>query len=625
MFNDVGGVGYSKADGTWVPGRRIEDGWYLFNELRLRKEPHCKFNVDVHLQFRVDRQDIEAFQAQILALQAELQATKRLTQVGFYGGGGETASPIPRSMRIDMLKFSRTDPDLFKVSANKYNNPNGVFNDVGGVGYSKADGTWVPGRRIEDELNEIRLLLKVQVAAHKQQSEAFPAQIAALQAELQATKQITQVGLYGGGGETASPIPHSMRLDVPGRRIEDGWYLFDELRLSKVPHCKSNVDVHLQFRVDRQDIELDEIRLLRKVGLYGGGGETTSPIPRSMRHDSVQMRFGPCKYEDPQGALSKLLQKGTVTQYQSEFEKLMNHATDVSEGFLISFYVSGLKPATQRELPKTPLAIKWISPVKPQERLSKGLYYFNRKLGPRMRIATTYQKEPFAIVEALYKWRQYLLGHRFTIQTGHRSLKELLQQVIQTPIQQKYLRKLMDFDFIIEYKHGVTNGVADALSRVFEDGEEITGWKSYNKFTESLMLVNGWKGFDKSKIAATAGGYVEEMGGYGDGEAAAEVRVMMVTVDELTIADLEGAGLERLKQQYQNDVELEYHVGQLIAVITNEKYATSITKHYAARYYIQCVEDMIPDNGAKKLIVTSLKPLMVFTIGKVTYLTSSKQ
>nr|GEW06419.1 retrovirus-related Pol polyprotein from transposon 297 family [Tanacetum cinerariifolium] len=39
--------------------------------------------------------------------------------------------------------------------------------------------------------------------------------------------------------------------------------------------------------------------------------------------------------------------------------------------------------------------------------LRKGqpLGYFSRKLGPRMRIATTYQKELFSIVEAVYKWR----------------------------------------------------------------------------------------------------------------------------------------------------------------------------------------------------------------------------
>ncbi|GKD33575.1 ty3-gypsy retrotransposon protein [Tanacetum coccineum] len=98
----------------------------------------------------------------------------------------------------------------------------------------------------------------------------------------------------------------------------------------------------------------------------------------------------------------------------------------------------------------------------------KPLSYFSRRLGPRMRLAATYQKELFAIVEAVYKWRQYFLGHRFTICTDHRSLKELMQQVIQTPLQYKYVRKLMGFNFAIEYKTGTTNMVADALSRVYD-------------------------------------------------------------------------------------------------------------------------------------------------------------
>nr|GEW85153.1 hypothetical protein [Tanacetum cinerariifolium] len=44
----------------------------------------------------------------------------------------------------------------------------------------------------------------------------------------------------------------------------------------------------------------------------------------------------------------------------------------------------------------------------------------------------------------------------------------------------------------------------------------------------------------------------------------------IIQKDDLTIADLKGAGLERLKQQYQNDVELEYHVSQLKAVVSTE-------------------------------------------------------
>ncbi|GJU25681.1 ty3-gypsy retrotransposon protein [Tanacetum coccineum] len=155
--------------------------------------------------------------------------------------------------------------------------------------------------------------------------------------------------------------------------------------------------------------------------------------------DSVKNYFGPSKYEDPQGALSKLFQLGSVEDYQNEFEKLMNRVVDIPETLLISFYISGLKLSIQRELlvakpvtlgdafslsrvtvarlndqastsfvPKSsntsgesllqrptlgakpltlqappkvlgnmgkPLAIKWISPAERQERLSKGLCF----------------------------------------------------------------------------------------------------------------------------------------------------------------------------------------------------------------------------------------------------------
>ncbi|GKF91168.1 ty3-gypsy retrotransposon protein, partial [Tanacetum coccineum] len=73
-----------------------------------------------------------------------------------------------------------------------------------------------------------------------------------------------------------------------------------------------------------------------------------------------------------------------------------------------------------------------------------------------------------------YKWRQYLLGRRFIIRTDHKSIKELLRQVIQTPIQQKYVRKLMGFDFAIEYKPVVLNQVADAFSRMYEEEGLVT-------------------------------------------------------------------------------------------------------------------------------------------------------
>jgi len=97
------------------------------------------------------------------------------------------------------------------------------------------------------------------------------------------------------------------------------------------------------------------------------------------------------------------------------------------------------------------------------------LAFFSKKLGPKLQAASVYIKELHAITESVLKWRQYLLGHFFVIRTDHKSIKELLQQVIQTPDQQSYVRKLLGFQFRIEYKTGASNKVADALSRVPAD------------------------------------------------------------------------------------------------------------------------------------------------------------
>ncbi|GJR90373.1 ty3-gypsy retrotransposon protein [Tanacetum coccineum] len=139
---------------------------------------------------------------------------------------------------------------------------------------------------------------------------------------------------------------------------------------------------------DRITITINYLYLYANRRLrHGGGGDSGSALPQAIRLDvtkfngtdpdswifsiteyfallntlvdqrlkdgfveSVRHRFGPSKYEDPQGTLSKLLQTGTVAQYQGEFEKLMNRVTDISETLLISFYISGLKPNLQREL-----------------------------------------------------------------------------------------------------------------------------------------------------------------------------------------------------------------------------------------------------------------------------------
>ncbi|KAL4354151.1 hypothetical protein GQ457_06G015870 [Hibiscus cannabinus] len=97
------------------------------------------------------------------------------------------------------------------------------------------------------------------------------------------------------------------------------------------------------------------------------------------------------------------------------------------------------------------------------------LAFFSQKLCPCMQHASTYSKEMFVITQAVAKWRQYLVGRQFVIVTDQRSLRELNQQTIQTPEQQRWLSKLVGYDFDIQYRPRKLNNVADALSRELEN------------------------------------------------------------------------------------------------------------------------------------------------------------
>lgn len=72
-------------------------------------------------------------------------------------------------------------------------------------------------------------------------------------------------------------------------------------------------------------------------------------------------------------------------------------------------------------------------------------------------LLSTYEKEMLALVLAVQNWGPYLLGRFFIGRTDQRSLKFLWEQKITTVMQQRWLAKLMGYDFIIENKRGVEN------------------------------------------------------------------------------------------------------------------------------------------------------------------------
>ena len=103
--------------------------------------------------------------------------------------------------------------------------------------------------------------------------------------------------------------------------------------------------------------------------------------------------------------------------------------------------------------------------------------FISRKLKQyEVRYSVT-DKELLAIVWAVKKLENYLLGQKFCIETDHKALEWLLKMSTPNSRQTKFRLKLEEYDFTIKYIKGKTNVVADALSRVELDSvglKEIT-------------------------------------------------------------------------------------------------------------------------------------------------------
>ncbi|XP_043812189.1 uncharacterized protein LOC122723569, partial [Manihot esculenta] len=95
----------------------------------------------------------------------------------------------------------------------------------------------------------------------------------------------------------------------------------------------------------------------------------------------------------------------------------------------------------------------------------KPIAYFSEKLNGAHLNYSTYEKELYALVRALDVWQHYLLPKEFVIHTDHESLKHLKGQGKLNKRHGKWVEFIEQFPYVIKYKHGKDNVVADALSR----------------------------------------------------------------------------------------------------------------------------------------------------------------
>ncbi|XP_075489516.1 LOW QUALITY PROTEIN: uncharacterized protein LOC142528360 [Primulina tabacum] len=91
--------------------------------------------------------------------------------------------------------------------------------------------------------------------------------------------------------------------------------------------------------------------------------------------------------------------------------------------------------------------------------------YFSEKLNGAALNYPTYDKELYTLVRTLEMWQHYLRPKEFVIHTDHESLKYLKGQQKLNKRHAKWVAFIGTFPYIIKYKQGKDNVVADALSR----------------------------------------------------------------------------------------------------------------------------------------------------------------
>jgi hypothetical protein len=96
---------------------------------------------------------------------------------------------------------------------------------------------------------------------------------------------------------------------------------------------------------------------------------------------------------------------------------------------------------------------------------NRPVAYFNEKLNETKRKYSTHEKEFYAIIQALKKFRHYLFPQEFFLYNSNQALQFITRQEKLNQRHAKWVEFMQNFTFFIKHIVGNANKVADALSK----------------------------------------------------------------------------------------------------------------------------------------------------------------
>lgn len=168
--------------------------------------------------------------------------------------------------------------------------------------------------------------------------------------------------------------------------------------------------------------------------------------------------------------------------------------------------------------------------------------FASRSLTEAERKYSTGEKEALAILWACEKWHIYLWGRQFTIRTDHQALVTLMstQGAGVRPLRiSRWVARLFNYNFVMEYRKGTDNVVADALSRLpvhdTEDGttfrEEIVSIVCASLTEKDFQEATSRDPALREVMKYTSSSWPEE------GKLSPELRSYFVLRDQLSVVD----------------------------------------------------------------------------------------